>query len=742
MDSLRHAIETVPIPGAPPRLSRQGAAVGLALLDTSLRLNHVRRLTERLTVVEHGAARRATEVDVSLRLLDEGQREATVVLADLVGREHGEHTASRQTPQLWVPVARLPRRDVSPVDVFDSRGRKLPRLTQHEASQLIASGLYRLLRGILAGDEHARSAKGDLNTFLFQVHEPRWLVQQALLTLLTERNHPEQEFVFEPAEGTVPGYGSQCREMALDILDAYADLLVEYTQLLDIAVRDYPLVVALDDSVDEHRLTYETPLHVDAKVPWLKEQWQRLMAGRRGYFVSYETTIPATLRSYHLVASTAPEAEIARMYLTTDADRGPVDGLAEDLLALAERQDSAPLQETGGGDHKILELQAQTTLRKLADLVRRRNWEAGQAGVELPARTLPACHRLAAAATTGDAVRTATNELDNSLLRHPHFTSPHLRAAAGELRDREFGHDLVLVTTVTDKEARAYWRRSGSGDPRGEQVRVRAGLVLKDSTKSGPFSVMLYALAVGMVSFVLGWLLIGGPWPYGRAATEALTHIGDGQSVITMLLLVPGFLYTRLSLPPRRTVLGYLGTLPRALGQLSIMGAAAFAATIATQSRGEVVQISFTLAVGLPVLAALLLLEQRSWHESAVPLSRIGLPRWVATGTRERGRPMDANVRFDSSGGGDVVQPAHFDPQRGRSGQGGIRDSPAAGDHGGLRGASPARPPRTAARTHRRRGRESVLPGDVVFRGGRRRRRDRHQDPARRPRHPTRRREN
>ncbi|WP_240686933.1 hypothetical protein [Amycolatopsis suaedae] len=117
MDSLRHAVETVPIPGAPPRLSGNGAAVGLALLDTSLRLNHVRRLTERLTVLEHGTARRTTDVDVSLKLLDEGQREATAELQTLIGREHGERAPTRDGNTLWVPLARLPRRGVSPVDV-------------------------------------------------------------------------------------------------------------------------------------------------------------------------------------------------------------------------------------------------------------------------------------------------------------------------------------------------------------------------------------------------------------------------------------------------------------------------------------------------------------------------------------------------------------------------------------------------------------------------------------------------
>src|SRR3954452_25337416 len=219
MESLRHAIETIPIPGAPPRLSREGAAVGLALLDTSLRLNHVRRLTERLTVVEHGTARRSTEVDVSLKLLDEGQRQATAQLQDLIGQEHGARAASRPARQrsLWVPLARLPRRDVSPVDVFDSTGQKLPRLTQHEASRLVAAGLYRLLRGILASDENAQTAKHELNTFLFQVHEPRWLIQQALLTLLTERNHPEEESPPAASAARVPTGGRQSRRWPLTL---------------------------------------------------------------------------------------------------------------------------------------------------------------------------------------------------------------------------------------------------------------------------------------------------------------------------------------------------------------------------------------------------------------------------------------------------------------------------------------------------------------------------------------------
>jgi hypothetical protein len=656
MDSLRHAIRTVPIPGAPPRLSHSGAAIGLALLDTSLRLNHVRRLTERLALVEHGTARRTTEVDISLKLLDDGQREASTNLRELMGKEHGERfSADAGGFRLWVPIARLPRNNVSAVDVYDGTGHKLPRLSQHEVSRLLASGFYLLLRGILSSDEHAHSPKKDLSRFLFSVHEPRWLVQHALITLLTERNPPDEPFTLPSAEGTVPGYGNQCRELALQIFDDYGHLLVEYQQLLDIAVRDYLLVVGLAETVEEHRVSYEAPLYVDGGVrdgP-LAELWRRLRSSGSGYFASYQTTIPATLTSYHLVATTAPEADLTQMYLSTDADRRLAAGIVADLGAVADHRESIGPQPTGPRPGKVLELQAQSVLRTLADLLRRRKWEADCSGVKLPPDSLVACHKLAAAATTGDAVRTSNNELDNSILGHPDVVQDNLRAAAIELTDYQLADDLVLINNVTDNEAQAYWRRSGTAYVPGEQVRIRAGMVLRDSTESGPRNVTFYALAVALICYGLGCLLVGSLNPFfGSRATEALGNISDGQSVITMLLLVPGFLYTRLALPPRRTVAAYLRTLPRILGQVCVVSSAGLAAAVATSSGGQVVQVFLGLAVGVPMLAAIVLTGQRLWLASNLPLSRIGVPRWV-DGSRAHRPPLVPNVGFGSAGAED-----------------------------------------------------------------------------------------
>src|SRR6266540_2212425 len=140
VDSLKEAIRIIPIPGAPASLSREAAAIGLAFLDMSLRQNHIRRLTERLTLIEHRAAVKTTEVDIRLSLLDPGQREASALFQRLTSRSTGiemESVAGR--PSIWVPITPISKQSVSPIDVVDADGSKLPRLTQFETSRLLAS---------------------------------------------------------------------------------------------------------------------------------------------------------------------------------------------------------------------------------------------------------------------------------------------------------------------------------------------------------------------------------------------------------------------------------------------------------------------------------------------------------------------------------------------------------------------------------------------------------------------------
>lgn len=317
--ALAHAVVSVPVPGAPPALPDDGAAVGLSFLDSVLRLNHVRRLTERLTVSDHRVARRVTEVDVSLRLLDARQRRACAECHELRGADLDEAPG-----ELWVPVARIARSAAAPVDVRDASGARLPRLTEHESGGFVASGLFRLLRGILETQPDA-TADTDLDLLLHHAHEAEWLIQTALETLLTERRLPRPTTRPHAPEGTVDGQGARYRALALRVLEKYAGVLEDYFELFDIACDNELLVVCLDGSVDEHLLTWETPLHVDPDVSPRRRLGRLLGSGATGYCLEYGSHLPPGIPGYHLVVETEPGVAIDHMYLSTDADARTAD---------------------------------------------------------------------------------------------------------------------------------------------------------------------------------------------------------------------------------------------------------------------------------------------------------------------------------------------------------------------------------------------------------------------------------
>jgi hypothetical protein len=87
-------------------------------------------------------------------------------------------------------------------------------------------------------------------------------VHAALIALLTERSGPVTELRHAPTPKTVGGHGQQYRTMAIDIFEKYGTTLLDtYVGLLDVALNDYLLVVALDAATDDHLLSYDSPLH-------------------------------------------------------------------------------------------------------------------------------------------------------------------------------------------------------------------------------------------------------------------------------------------------------------------------------------------------------------------------------------------------------------------------------------------------------------------------------------------------
>jgi hypothetical protein len=655
IDSLREAIQTIPVPGAPARLSLDGAALGLSFLDTTLRLNHVRRLTERFTVFEHKAARRTMEVDINLRMLDEGQRQAAALCHTFMSHEQSGASdplvAETKKSTLWVPVARISRQSVAPVDVVDAGGQKLPRLTQYETSRLLASGLYRLLRSILMSHQDAR-CKSPLNDLLQRHHESRWLIQWGLLTLLTDRSQPDWAYDRMSTSTAIEGTGARWRRHALDILDEnglYKNLLEDFNRLLDIAINDYLLVVALDNEFDEHLLTYDSPVHVIDQDSERSSLRKMIRANTRGYQIEYRGQIPANLRSYHLVFDVDDGIKIERMYLTTDADKSDADQITADLETLAtELKCKNTDRASRTQPTKLLELETQTTLRKLSELIRRRRWDAEQAGFRFDYSQAPAAADLCWAAVSGEATETPDGHADNSILQHPLVTPAKFAAAAGELKKTQLSDDLSLENDPTTSRAHVYWRRRSHRGVEGAQIEIRAGLTLRDTTAAGPRSVFWYALSVMAIAHSVMWFLTGRPWPYTLAAGGMLHDIKDRDAIIAVLLLVPGFLYTRLALPDRQSITGYLRAAPRMAAQSCIIVMALMAAAIATGVPGEVlVVVSFiTFAVSITSGITIVIPDLRAWlarrldrqRSTDEQLRSMRAPEWVSPGLTPRKR--------------------------------------------------------------------------------------------------------
>lgn len=644
---LRQVIDTTPVPGAPPRLSRRGAAPGLAFLEAALSLSHVRRLTERLQIADYRNSRRVTEVDIDLDLLEIAHR--TVLHAPRRNGSEARDGGDGGSPLLWLPIARISGQ--IPVEVRDASGARLPTMTQYETSGMLASGLYQLFRGILASHEDAKDPNSELSRFLFRLHEPRWIIQQAIVTLLTERNKPGSDYATLPGtRGTVPGINSQYRDMALRILEKYRSELTEYFELLKIAINDYLLVVGLDPAVNEHSLAYSSPL-LQARPPRVTQFRQRIRAARNGYYIKYVSTVPATLGSYHLVAETPDGLDVKTMFLRTDADRAMADRVVTDMDHLADEIEKFT-GDRSKSDRKILELELQNVLRRLNDLWRRRRWDAAHVGVDEIAGLTPACAQLAHVVTSGEAVETQPGHLDNSILRHPLINAQTLRKAAREIREFEVSFDLSFEQVPVARQAHAYWRRPIGRMANADQIVIESFILLVDSTSSGPRTVRAYACAVAAITYFVAVLLAGSfvPFiPFGMSGSP-LAGRGSPDALVAVLLVIPGFLYSRLALPNRRSISGYIQVLPRFVSHGCIFLVAALAAAVAAEAHDGVLRLMFAIAIVLPLLGTLVLRDPSLTGSARESIAELGGPKWLVplSGRRSRQARRPDEILYSS----------------------------------------------------------------------------------------------
>ena len=606
---LEAALTSLPIPGAPPALPRTGAWIGLAFLETALRLNHVRRMTETISLADARRASRQVELDISLNALDEVQASAGVEFSRLRARRaHASPVASGRS-LLWVPIARLSRDMSSPVEVRDATGTPVPRLTQAGIGPLLASGLYQLLQSTLWASQEAADSRSDIAQFLTTSPESRWLTQLSLRTLFDDRAQPTQPW--SPARGETgrPGALFQRRQLAVRVINDNHELLEPYLQLLDVALSDHLIVVGLADHKDEHHLSFEAPMRAVPRPAGRKRWLKQMLPGYAGYRISYKSTIPSTLKSYHLEAVTEAPLTVEKLVMTCDADRHLTDTLADDLRYLDERLEKRQATVPEAASDKILELELESAARTAAELRRRREWQAQQAGGHLDEVRLSSFTELSEIAIAGVAHETTPGEFRSSLLVHPKVRAGLLSDAARELIDSDLLHDVTHQRDPVSQHAHAYWRHPDSSRDTRESFQIKASLLISDGSGSGTFNVLLFVAAVLAVSYAVGAGLFSSPlfWSW----------VGDSDppdtaaSVNAVLLLVPGYLYSRIERPRRVSILARLRRLSTLASYISIGSIVGLAAFVATSPGTASLRIPFWATLGVQTLLMVALAVRR-----------------------------------------------------------------------------------------------------------------------------------
>ena len=693
LDRLLDVVWSIPAPTNPPPMARDDQAFGLALLDLSLRLQHVSRMTERLRLVDPGHLERTVALDLDLTVLTRSQ-------IDTLQPRLGEHGlaagAALARPFVWVPIARHRRQDVTPVLVRDSTDAVLPRLTHHEVTRRVAAGLIRLFRLLLATNPDTTLPGHPLHDLRHEHNRSRWLIEHAVLRLVDDGASGHLREVTELSgaatrtpvpRGTTPeasvarARGTDSYSIRARAAEGLRLLLGEsghpFPHLLDVAAGEYLLVVLVPRVADRCFLTYDAPLLPARRPPRssMRALVKNVLPTNREFTVEYSATVPRAVRSYHVTVDVPEEVSVRRFTVSSDIDAPVVDGLQYDIEAVAGRYDAVT-----GASGKLLELELQAIASRLAELGRRRQRDVAAYRAYLrkagalrppaaaePSRMLPA-DEVVARMGTGDCSPSVlgafAGHYEADAYRHlagGTFTPEVLHGIAHGLEAAEIGRDLTVDNDPRENGGHAHWRQpltdlsSGSQEP----VRATAYLALADETPALVESVSRILLGLALVVFGIGALLAGSwTWLFSTPVSfDAGNAFSRADAIVAVLLLVPGILVARLDIPSTTTVLGQIRSHQRALAYSALVATTGLAMAVAASPPGrelvDFARVSFLLLALLLIATRIDIVVRRRRRQALVaPTST--LPAWLhlELGGGSPRRLVDPDARFDAVEGG------------------------------------------------------------------------------------------
>jgi hypothetical protein len=690
LSRLLDVVWSIPAPTNPPPMARDDQAFGLALLDLSLRLQHVSRMTERLRLVDPGHLERTVGLDLDLTVLTRSQ-------IDTLQPRLGEHGlaagAALARPFVWVPIARHRRQDVTPVLVRDAMAAVLPRLTHHEVTRRVAAGLIRLFRLLLATNPDTTLPGHPLHDLRHEHNRSRWLIEQAVLRLVDDgvAGHLSNVTALSGSATRQPvprgtsldasvarARGTDSFSIRSRAAEGVRLLLGEpghpFPQLLDVAATEYLLVVLVPRVADRCFLTYDAPLLPARRPPRSSARTlgKNFLPMNREFTVEYSATVPRAVRSYHVTVDVPEEVSVRRFTVSSDVDAPVVDGLQYDIEAVATRYEA--VSETSG---KLMELELQAIASRLAELGRRRQRDvaayrtylehAGAAGRRpLPVPRPPtlsaddAVHRMAAGDCSPSVLGAFAGHYEADAYRHlagGTFTPEALRGIARGLETAEIGRDLTVDNDPRENGGHAHWRQPLTDLSPGslEPVRATAYLALADETPALVESVSRIIAGLALVVFGIGALLAGTPtWLLGTpAGFNAQNAFARADAIVAVLLLVPGILVARLDIPSTTTVLGQIRSHQRALAYTALVATTGLAMAVAASAPGpelvDYARVSFA-ALAVLFIATRIDIVVRRRRRQALIAPTVTQPAWLHLelgGGRQR-RVVEPDARFDA----------------------------------------------------------------------------------------------
>jgi hypothetical protein len=669
------ALWQTPIPTAPPPHDSYQEALGLNLLTLALHLEHIERISETLTLADSTHMARSVTVEITMNALTADQKRA--LRSDPTSRSDPESNSEPAT--IWIPLARQVRSDMAPVVVRNAAGEVVNRATQVKTADALIHGMSKAFRMLLASDARTEDPHELLYGIRHHLNQSRWLIEATIANMIDSgRRYPEPE-----PEHSAGRLATDSDSIRVKATAAIKDLFTgnsPFLQLLKIASSDNLLVVEVPTNKPRTFLRYDAPtmpVQRDQKTvpPWASLQQE--------FTVRYFTVIPRAVNSYHVTIEVPPEIQVRRFFLTSNVDKPAVDSLVEDMRVVANNYD-----QLRGLPNKLLELELQSIASRLAEFGRRRyrdlesftsyivrcyaklsRWNkppfpAGQAadkpvaldGLLWPERPIVSWLAHFSDQYEADQFRHLT---DDGLL-----PPVILNWLADELVRAELYADIYVDNDPRENAGHAQWQRRPFGtDPQPEeQVDAAVYIALVDDPPSLASNVSKLLLAV--VLMVVGFGAVLEPQLFtnvpllGELGTrlhpnsEHDVPMSSADAIVTMLLLVPGIMLSRLDIPSTKTVLGQLRLLPRYVAYASVITAGGLALLVASV-RSDELEVPIMIAMYALLVQALLMgvdaITKARKRRALVPMSEVS-PAWLVAEIRpeEDGRRTKWSAAFST----------------------------------------------------------------------------------------------